>query len=190
MPNDREHAYEASSNSSAMATVLLDIWNRLDALEQWSETQPYKLPRAIPRCQNKSYGHQCDKEAGHDGVHHHREGSNINVWYGYDGQWRELVDARAERPVKHPMRVVLHNMWALSCGVPPLRSYLAQIVAVCEQQVPGWKANPYESDFSVYRLASAFGCSLRDSEPHQEDWRALGNEAASWLKHLVENNND
>jgi hypothetical protein len=72
-----------------------------------------------------------------------------------------------------------------------LLNRLAHIVAVCERQVPGWKAEPYNSDgFSVYRLVSAFKYSLTHIQPNDNDWKTLGNEAASWLKQLTEADDD
>ena len=77
------------------------------------------------------------------------------------------------------------------CTEDHLLNSLARIVAVCERQVPGWRAEPYESnDFSTFQLVSAFGSVLRPAEPALRDWQALGEEAASWLKHLTENDDE
>ena len=86
-----------------------------------------------------------------------------------------------------PLHAVLYNLYVIERDDGPSHS-LARIVAVCEQQVPGFTAEPYNSDgFSVYRLVSAFGDGSSNKEqPQTYDWMALGNEAASWLKHLTE----
>lgn len=67
MPYDREYAHEASL------------------------TPPAQTHYDAPRCQNTSMGQQCDLEAGHDGVHWHRDGANINVWYTDPEQWERMV---------------------------------------------------------------------------------------------------
>lgn len=195
MPYDREYAHEASLTPPIMTNVLLDIWNRLDALEQWSETQPCKQTfYDAPRCQNTSHGYQCDdKKAGHDGVHWHRDGFNIIVWTAPKPtpipKWRQLVDEYSGY-ADDPLAAVLYNMYAIYLR-PRRFDCLARIVAVCEQQVPGFTAEPYNSDgFSPYRLVSAFGCSLDHMQPDDSDWKALGNVAASWLKHLTETDDE
>ncbi len=105
-------------------------------------------------------------------------------------KWRAMVDEQSTF-AKPPLSTVLYNMYLCTEDHFLLNS-LARIVAVCERQVPGWKAKPYESnDFSTFQLVSAFGSVLRNpAEPALRDWQALGEEAASWLKHLTEADNE
>ena len=202
MDHNRKRAHEAVRAASVMADEILDIWNRLDALEQRTVIQPSNPTHFDAlRCQNTSMGQQCDLEAGHDGVHWHRDGSNINAWYTDPEQWermvkvlprwRELVE-KNNKVTDSPLSDVLYNMYAIDRDYAGLHHDLARIVAVCEQQVPGWKAKPYESnDFSTFQLVSAFGSVLRNpAEPALRDWQALGEEAASWLKHLTEDDDE
>ena len=129
---------------------------------------------------------KCSRPAGHCGDHANAEMFWSDQW---TPKWREMVDQQSTF-AKPPLAAVLSNMYL--CTATPshfLLNRLAHIVAVCERQVPGWKAEPYNSDgFSVYRLVSAFGdgSSNDKTEPQSYDWMALGNEAASWLKHLTE----
>ena len=59
--------------------------------DEASLTPPAQTHYDAPRCQNTSMGQQCDLEAGHDGVHWHRDGANINVWYTDPEQWERMV---------------------------------------------------------------------------------------------------
>ena len=128
---------------------------------------------------------KCSRPAGHCGDHANAE----MFWTDPEPtpKWREMVEKQSTF-AKPPLAAVLYNMY-LCTEDYFLPNSLAHIVAVCERQVPGWKAEPYNSDgFSVYRLVSAFGdgSSNDKTEPQSYDWMALGDEAASWLKHLTE----
>ena len=127
---------------------------------------------------------KCSRPAGHCGDHANAEMFWSDQW---TPKWREMVD-RNNTFATWPLHAVMYNLYVIERD-DGLSHSLARIVAVCEQQVPGWKAEPYNSDgFSVYRLVSAFGdgSSNDKTEPQSYDWMALGNEAASWLKHLTE----
>ena len=131
---------------------------------------------------------KCSRPAGHCGDHANAE----MFWTDSEPtpKWREMVDQQstfADTFAGQPLAAVLYNMY-LCTEDYFLLDRLAHIVTVCEQQVPGWKAEPYESnDFSTFQLVSAFGSVLRNpAEPALRDWQALGEEAASWLKHLTE----
>ena len=130
---------------------------------------------------------KCSRPAGHCGDHANAEMFWSDQW---TPKWREMVDQQSTF-AKPPLAAVLSNMYLCTEDHFLLNS-LARIVAVCEQQVPGWKAKPYESnDFSTFQLVSAFGSVLRNpAEPELRDWRALGEEAASWLKHLTEDDDE
>ena len=132
---------------------------------------------------------KCSRPAGHCGDHANAE----MFWTDPEPtpKWREMVEKQSTF-AKPPLAAVLYNMY-LCTEDYFLPNSLAHIVAVCERQVPGWKAEPYNSDgFSVYRLVSAFGdgSSNDKTEPQSYDWMALGNEAASWLKHLTEDDDE
>ena len=135
---------------------------------------------------------KCSRPAGHCGDHANAEMFWSDQW---TPKWREMVDQQstfADTFAGQPLAAVLYNMY-LCTEDYFLLNRLAHIVAVCERQVPGWKAEPYNSDgFSVYRLVSAFGdgSSNDKTEPQSYDWMALGEEAASWLKHLTEADDD
>ena len=127
---------------------------------------------------------KCSRPAGHCGDHANAE----MFWTDPEPtpKWREMVEKQSTF-AEPPLSTVLCNMYLCTEDHFLLNS-LARIVAVCEQQVPGWKAEPYEAnDFSTFQLVSAFGSVLRNpAEPALRDWQALGEEAASWLKHLTE----
>ena len=139
-------------------------------------------------------GWRCDLLKGHHEAHWNRM---VGFWSPEPTtpeptpKWRELVDKNSAL-ANDPLPTVLYNIYAAGTVHPDLHYCLARIVAVCEQQAPGWKAKPYESnDFSTFQLVSAFGSVLRNpAEPALRDWQALGEEAASWLKHLTEDDDE
>lgn len=169
----------------ALNDVVEEMEANKDAFAKLEQELPVVTVEEIDtKCQVTERDNWCNRPAGHHGDH---VGNGI-IWQSTP-KWRELVE-KNNKATDDPLSAVLYNMYAIEReGLP---DSLARIVAVCEQQVPGWKAKPYESnDFSTFQLVSAFGSVLRDpAEPALRDWQALGEEAASWLKHLTENEDD
>ena len=131
---------------------------------------------------------KCSRPAGHCGDHANAE----MFWADPEPtpKWREMVEKQSTF-AKSPLSAVLYNLYVIERDGRQVHS-LARIVAVCEQQVQDWQAVPYpQGPHSVYRLVSALGDGSSNKEqPQTYDWMALGNEAASWLKHLTEDDDE
>ena len=174
----------------ALNDVVEEMEANKDAFAKLEQELPVVTVEEIDTpCQVTEGNNWCNLPVGHYGDHM----SNGITWQSTP-KWREMVEQNNTRAAM-PLSAVLYGMYAIASGdycYPGLHHALARIVAVCEQQVPGWKAEPYESnDFSTFQLVSAFGSVLRTpAEPALRDWQALGEEAASWLKHLTEADDD
>jgi hypothetical protein len=169
----------------ALNDVVEEMEANKDAFAKLEQELPVVTVEEIDtKCQVTERDNWCNRPAGHCGDH---MGNGI-IWQSTP-KWRQLVEKQSTF-AKPPLADVLYNMY-LCTEDYFLLNRLAHIVAVCERQVPGWKAEPYNSDgFSVYRLVSAFKYSLTHIQPNDNDWKTLGNEAASWLKQLTEADDD